>query len=110
MTYKLSELSLLLGCTFAEARAWVRTLELFEAVERDFRDARLVSPDQLERIVAARVIASNRGISRVEATKFVAHLEQAFEALHQLDVIREALGVTALEVRFTVLEKKLGDR
>jgi hypothetical protein len=110
MTYKLSELPLLLGCTFAEARAWVRTLETFESIERDFRGARLVSPDQLERIVAARVIASNRRISRVKAIKLIAHLDQALETLHQLHVVREALGVTALEARVTVLEKKMGDR
>jgi hypothetical protein len=110
MTYTLSELPLLLGCTFAEARAWVRTLEIFESIERDFRGARLVSPDQLERIAAARVIASNRGISKVEAIKFVAHLDQALDTLQQLNVIRKALGVTALEARVTVLEKTLGKR
>jgi hypothetical protein len=107
MTYKLSELPLLLGCTFAEARAWVRTLEIFESIKRDFRGARLVSPNQLERIAAARVIASNRGVSRVKAIKFVARLDQALETLHKLDVIREALGVTALETRIIALEKIL---
>lgn len=105
MTYRLSELPLLLGCTFEEARAWVRALETGETVERDARRARLVTPAQLERIAAARMIASNRKVSRVAALHFVARLDAAFEALRWLEVSRGMLGVTALEARIAALEQ-----
>lgn len=110
MTYRLSELPLLLGCTFDEARAWVRALETFEAVNRDARGARLVMPVQLERIAAARVIASNRQVSRAEAFRFVARLDAALECLRWLEVGREVLGVAALELRVAALESKVGER
>jgi hypothetical protein len=101
---------LLLGCGFNDARAWVRALETFEPVARDARCARLVTLAQLERIAAARLIASTRDLSRIEAIKFVGQLDRALETLQWLDASREVMGVTALEARVTVLEKKLGDR
>ena len=106
MTYRLSELPLLLGCTFDEARAWVRALETREVVDRDARGARLVTPEQLERIAFARVIASNRAVSRVEAFRLVARLDAAFDALRWLEVSREVLGVAGLEARIAALESK----
>lgn len=109
MTYRLSELSLLLGCSFNEARAWVRALEVSDPVARDARDARLVSPAQLERIAAARIISSTREISRVKAIRFVAQLDQALETLHWLDATREILGIHALEIRIIALEKTMGE-
>jgi hypothetical protein len=110
MTYRLSELSLLLGCSFNDARAWVRALEASECVARDARNARLVTPAQLERIAAARVIASTREISRIEAIKFVGQLDRALETLQWLDASREVLGIAALETRVIALEKNVGER
>jgi hypothetical protein len=109
MTYRLSELSLLLGCCFNDARAWVRALEASEPVARDARDARLVTAAQLERIAAARVIASTREISRMEAIKFVGQLDRAFETLQWLDASREIMGIAVLETRVIALEKILGE-
>jgi hypothetical protein len=105
MTYRLSELSLLLGCSFNAARAWVRALEASEPVARDARCARLVTPAQLERIAAARVIASTREISRIEAISFVFQLDRALETLHWLDATRKIMGIAALENRVIALEK-----
>jgi hypothetical protein len=110
MTYRLSELSLLLGCRFNDARAWVRALEASELVARDARDARLVTPVQLERIAAARVIASTREISRIEAIKFVGQLDRALETLHWLDATCEVLGIHALKTRVIALENTVGKR
>ena len=109
MTYRLSELSLLLGCRFNDARAWVRALEASEPVARDAQWARLVTPAQLERIAAARVIASTRQISRIEAIKFVGQLDRALETLHWLDATREVLSIHALETRIIALEKTVGE-
>jgi hypothetical protein len=110
MTYRLSELSVLLGCSFNDARAWVRALETFEPAARDARCARLVTLAQLERIAAARLIASTRDLSRVEAIKFVGQLDRALETLQWLDASREVLGITVLEARVIALEKTLGER
>ena len=110
MTYRLSELSLLLGCSFNEARAWVRALETSEPVARDARNARLVTPAQLERIAAARVITSTREISKVKAIKLTDELDRALETRHWLDATREMLGIHALETRVIALEKTMGER
>jgi hypothetical protein len=109
MTYRLSELSLLLGCRFNDARAWVRALETSEPVARDVRCARLVTLAQLERIAAARLIASTRDLSRIEAIKFVGQLDRALETLQWLHATREVLGVAALDTRVIALEKKVGE-
>ena len=108
MTYRLSELSLLLGCGFNDARAWVRALETSEPVARDARCARLVTLAQLERIAAARLIASTRDLSRIEAIRFVGQLDRALETVQWLDAGREIMGVAALETRVIALEKKVG--
>jgi hypothetical protein len=110
MTYRISDLSLLLGCSFNDARAWVRALEASEPVARDARCARLVTLAQLERIAAARLIASTRDLSRIEAVKFVGQLEPALETLHWLDATREVLGIHAIETRIIALEKTVGER
>ena len=110
MTYRLSELSLLLGCSFNEARAWVRAVEVSESVARDARASRLVSPAQLERIAAARITASTRAISRVKAIRFVAQLDQALETLLWLDATRKIMGIHVLETRVIAFEKTIGER
>ena len=110
MSYRISELTLLLGCTFNEARAWVRALEAVGAVDRDARGARLVTPTQLEHIAAARVIMSTRKISRAAAIRMVTQLDHALEALDRLDRQRDALGIAALEARVAALEQQTGQR
>lgn len=108
--YRISDLPLLLGCTFDEGRAWVRALETCETVGRDTRDARLVTPAQVERIAAARVIASSRTLSRVEAIGFVVRLDAALDALQWLETGREVLGLDTLEARVAALERRSGSR
>ena len=88
----------------------MRILEAFETVGRDARGARLVTPPQLERIAVARVIASTRGVSRVQAIRMVVQLNQALDALHWLNLHRDALGIATLEARVTALEQRMGER
>jgi hypothetical protein len=107
MKYALTELALLLACPFDEVRAWVRTLEMFEPVERDARGARRVTAVQLERIATARIISANRQLSRVRSLAVVIQLESASDALGYLESSRVRLGVTELEVRVSALEARL---
>ena len=106
VNHRLIELSLLLICPFDEARAWVRALEHLEPVTRDARGARTITTAQLERIAVARLVTANRGVSRVQALRFVARLGAAHDALAWLDSSRAVLGSTALEARVALLEAK----
>ena len=110
MNYRLTELPLLLTCSFDEARAWVRALEQLEPVERDAKGARTVTPSQLERIAVARLVAANRQMSRGNALDFVAQLNLTRDAIAYLESSRTSLGIMALEARVASIEALLGVR
>ena len=106
MNYRLSEVALLLGFKFEEARAWVRVLETLEPVTRDERGARCVTQEQLEQIAAARVIASTRAISKRPALGLVRKHDASLEHLRALELLRSVLGLENLEQRLAKLEMK----
>ena len=108
MNYRLTELPLLLTCSFDEARAWVRALEQLEPVQRDAKGARTVTSSQLERIAVARLVAANRQISRGDALDFVAQLNATQDAIAYLESSRKSLGIMALEARVARIEALLG--
>jgi hypothetical protein len=106
MHYRLTELPLLLLTTFDEARAWVRTLEHFETVQRGMNGARVVTLNQLERIAVARLIAANRGVPRPRALELASNLQRGVVAVQWLEAHREVLGISTLEARVAALESR----
>ena len=108
MTLSLSELARALLCSLDEVRAWVRTLEHFETIERDARGKRILSQSQVDRIIATRILANSRGWSKRKSLELLLQLETSVEANEQLGTIRQALGLDRLEKRIQSLEQKVG--
>jgi hypothetical protein len=108
MPLSLSELARALLCNLDELRAWVRTLEQFETVERDARGKRRLSQVQTDRIIVARILASSRGWSKRKSLELLLQLETSVEANTQLGAVRQALGLDRLETRVLSLEQKVG--
>jgi hypothetical protein len=108
MTLSLSELARALLCCLDEVRAWVRLLEHFETIERDTRGKRVLSRVQVDRIIAARILASSRGWSKRKSLESLLQLETSVEANAQLGTVRQALGLDRLETRVLSLEQKVG--
>jgi hypothetical protein len=108
MTLSLSELARALLCSLDELRALVRILEQFETVERDARGKRILSQSQVDRIIAARILASSRGWSKRKSLESLRQLETSVEASTQLGTVRQALGLDRLETRIQSLEQKVG--
>jgi hypothetical protein len=108
MTLSLSELARALLCSLDEVRAWVRTLEQVETVERDARGKRILSRVQVDQIIAARILASSRGWSKRKSLESLLQLETSVEANAQLGAVCQALGLNRLEKRIQSLEQKVG--
>jgi hypothetical protein len=108
MTLSLSELARALLCSLDELRAWVRLLEHFEIVERDARGRRVLSQSQVDRIIAARILASSRGWSKRKSLEYLLQLETSVDANAQLGAVWQALGLDRLEQRILSLEQKVG--
>ena len=108
MTLSLSELARALLCSMDEVRTWVRLLEHFEIVKRDARGKRTLSQLQVDRIIAARVLASSRGWSKRKSLESLLQLETSVEANTQLGAVRQTLGLDRLEQRIQSLERKVG--
>jgi hypothetical protein len=108
MTLSLSELARALLCSLDEVRAWVRTLEQVETVERDARGKRILSRVQVDQIIAARILASSHGWSKRKSLESLRQLEASIEASEQLSTVRQALGLDRLEQRIQSLEQKVG--
>ena len=106
MTLNLSELARALLCNLDEVRAWVRTLEHFETVERDARGKRILSQVQVDRIIAARILALSRGWSKRRSLELLLQLETSVEANALFGMVRQALGLDRLERRIQLLEQK----
>jgi hypothetical protein len=95
-------------CSLDELRAWVRLLEHFEIVERDARGRRVLSQSQVDRIIAARILASSRGWSKRKSLEYLLQLETSVDANAQLGAVWQALGLDRLEQRILSLEQKVG--
>ena len=108
MTLSLSELARALLCSLDEVRAWVRLLEMLETVERDARGRRVLSQSQVDRIIAARILASSHGWSKRKSLESLRQLETSVEGIAQLGAVRQAFGLTQLEKRILSLEQKVG--
>jgi hypothetical protein len=108
MTLSLSELARALLCSLDELRAWVRTLEQFETVERDAHGKRVLSQVQVDRIIAARILASSRAWSKRKSLESLLQLQTSVEGIAQLGAVRQAFGLTQLEKRILSLEQKVG--
>ena len=108
MTLSLSELARALLCSLDELRSWVRILEHFEIVERDARGKRILSQSQVDRIIAARILANSRGWSKRKSLEYLLQLETSVEKSVQLSTVRQVLGLDQLEKRIQSLEQKVG--
>jgi hypothetical protein len=108
MPLSLSKLARALLCSLDEVRAWVRILEMFEVVERDTRGKRILSQSQVDRIIAARILASSRAWSKRKSLESLLQLQTSVEANTQLGTVKQALGLDRLETRILSLEQKVG--